>query len=81
MQVKNKLKEAVLIFISPPSVDELKNRLINRHTETHEVIEKRLARAQGEINQASQFDYNIINDNLEEAFKRLEDTVLKKRDN
>lgn len=58
---------ALSLFIQPPSVDELRNRLNKRATDTPEVIEDRIARATYELTFASKFDRTIINDNLEQA--------------
>jgi guanylate kinase len=61
--------KALSVFIMPPSVDELKKRLKNRGTETDEIIEKRLKRAEEELSYAKKFDKIIVNDNLEKAKK------------
>lgn len=58
---------ALSLFIQPPSIDELRNRLNKRATDTPEVIEDRIARATYELTFASKFDRTIINDNLERA--------------
>lgn len=60
-------KQALSVFIEPPSIDELRNRLINRGTDSPEVIEARIAKAEYELTFAPQFDVVIHNDNLEEA--------------
>lgn len=67
LQVKEKLPEAVLIFIAPPSGAELKLRLLRRGTDAAEEIEKRLACAAGEMNFAGLYDYIIINDEINRA--------------
>lgn len=64
-------KEAVFIFIAPPSLKELENRLYERGTESEEKIKKRLERARKEILFASWFDYVIINQDLEKSKKLL----------
>lgn len=66
-QVKKAMPEAVLIFILPPSVAEIRRRLNKRGTEEQAVIEKRTAEAAGEIAKAYNYDYVIMNDALEEA--------------
>ena len=66
-QVMEKLPDAVGVFVLPPSFKELKDRLVNRNTETEETIQKRLNRAAEEINEINFYDYILINDNLEEA--------------
>ena len=58
---------ALSIFILPPSIDALRERLVNRGTETMEKIEKRVARAEYEISRAKEFDRQIVNDDLEKA--------------
>ncbi|MGN0666584.1 MAG: guanylate kinase [Huintestinicola sp.] len=67
MKVMEKCPEAVSIFILPPSVSELRNRLIKRGTETEEVISKRVGEAAGEIAKAFSYDYIIVNDDLNKA--------------
>lgn len=66
-QIREAMPEAVLIFILPPSVKELKRRLNKRGTEKDDVIEKRVSKAVGEICQSYKYDYVIMNDGLEEA--------------
>jgi guanylate kinase len=70
--VKSKLPEVFTIFIAPPSLETLKNRLINRGTDSPEAIEKRLAQVQKEMELAKDFDVTVIN---EEG--RLEETADK----
>lgn len=67
MNVKRIYPEAVLIFVLPPSVGELRNRLVLRATEEESVINKRVDEAIREIKLADKYDYIILNDNLEEA--------------
>ena len=59
--------EALSLFIQPPSVEELRRRLVGRATDTPEAIEQRLAKAEYELTFASQFDRVIVNDDLETA--------------
>ena len=66
-----KCPDAVTIFIKPPTFDELENRLRGRHTETEEAIQKRLAAAKDEINNADKFHYIIENDKVETAVDEL----------
>ena len=58
---------AMSIFIQPPSVEELRRRLVGRGTDTPEAIENRLAKAEYEMTFAPQFDHIVVNDNLDEA--------------
>ena len=70
MRLKEKIP-AILIFIRPPSVEVLRTRLLHRQTETIEVIEKRLAWAQKELEVAQHYDYQFVNDHLENAYEIL----------
>lgn len=76
MQVKGVMPEAVLIFILPPSVLELRRRLNKRGTEEESVIEKRVKEAEDEIRRAFNYDYIIMNDELNKAIEDFE-AVLK----
>jgi len=67
--------EALAVFVQPPSVEELKNRLQNRSTESEEKIKMRIAKAEQELAYASQFEIIIINDNLKFALKIVERKV------
>ena len=67
LQVKKAMPEAVLIFILPPSLAELRRRLEGRGTETAEKIEKRLGQALNEIRLIGEYDSYVVNDDLEEA--------------
>ena len=78
MQVKEKIPSATFIFIMPPSVDDLHKRLVNRGTETEDVIQKRLAIAVGEIEKAKDFDFQIVNDKVENAVSQLEKIIVHK---
>ncbi|MFT2720109.1 guanylate kinase [Deinococcus sp. A31D244] len=72
MQVKARMgEEAILIFIMPPSLSELRRRLEGRATETPDRIEKRLARAREEIREAHEFRYVVVNDDLDRALGEL----------
>ena len=70
-QVLEKLPQAKLVFIVPPSIEELERRLRGRGTETEEVIAQRLANATGEMDASKEYDYVIVNDDLERATKEL----------
>lgn len=75
LQVKSKMPEAVLIFIAPPGqgVDELEKRLRGRNTEDEETIQRRLAEAKVELERAKQYDYVVVNDDLERAINEVEE--------
>ncbi len=70
-QIKAKMPDAVSIFILPPSLKTLKNRLVGRGTETAEQVESRLANAAGEIACAINYDYIVVNDDLSEAVDEI----------
>ncbi|MBQ2971823.1 MAG: guanylate kinase [Ruminococcus sp.] len=67
LQIKEKYPDCVTIFLLPPSMEELEKRLTGRGTEAPEVIRKRLDTAQKELTYAEQFDYTVINDDVERA--------------
>ena len=79
LQVKRRRAEASLVFVMPPSLDELSTRLEQRATETGEDAELRLSRAEEEMAQSHQFDHVIINDDLDVAFQELKKIILKQR--
>ena len=76
LNVKNIMPEAELIFIAPPSVEELEARLRGRHTETEEAIQKRLASIKLEMENSKKFDHKVVNDTVENAVKQLEDIMI-----
>lgn len=63
-QIKQKMPEAVAVFIMPPSFEELERRLRGRGTESYEVIKKRMDAALGEIARATEYDYIVVNDDI-----------------
>ena len=67
MKVKAKRPDALMIFIAPPSINELRRRLHKRGTESDDVIEQRIEKAAGEIAASIKYDYIIVNDALEDA--------------
>jgi len=76
MQIKEKLPEAITIFILPPSFEELEHRLRGRNTEDEEAIQNRLHEVRREIECSKKYDYKIVNDDLEKALKDLESIIL-----
>lgn len=74
-RVKKIYPDAVLIFILPPSAEELKKRLVGRNTESADVIEKRLKRAATEADSIDCYDYIIVNDELEKSVSVLHQTI------
>ncbi len=71
-QVRNSLPEAMQIFLAPPSIEELENRIRGRGTEAEEAIQRRLKRAKEELAAQTEFDAVIVNDDLETASAALE---------
>ena len=77
MELKKKIK-ALYIFIAPPSMEILEERLKNRKTESPETLKKRLKWAQYEMEQAKHYDYTIVNDDLETAYEALKSIIVAK---
>ena len=69
--------DSVLIFIKPPSIDVLKKRLENRKTENSETLKRRLDRVPMELDQGSQFDFQVVNDNLNKAVAEVDEIIQK----
>ena len=78
-QVKNNYPEGIFIFISPPSIKELKKRIIKRGSDTESSIELRMKSAIDEIKAASEYDYIVLNDDLNQAALNLQSIVLAER--
>lgn len=74
-QVLDKLPQAKLVFIAPPSLEELERRLRGRATDSDEVIVQRLANAKGEMEASKDYDYVIVNDDLERAAAELAEVI------
>jgi len=75
MQIKRKYPDTLLIFVTPPSVSELRRRLTGRGTETPEVIEKRMKRAAGESEGIENYDYIVINDDIDKCTRQLHEMI------
>lgn len=80
LQIKEKMPEAVLIFIAPPSYQDLEYRLRNRNTESEEAIAKRLDFVKLEMQNSERFDYRIVNDRLEDTIISFEQIIKNERD-
>jgi guanylate kinase len=78
-QIKAKVKKAIFIFILPPSFRELRRRLEERGEESAASIGKRLEVAKKDVRAYPQFDYIVVNDNLDQALKELEAVILSSR--
>lgn len=74
-QVRKKIPEAVLVFVLPPDMEELKRRLMNRGTETMEQIEKRIQRAKEELEYVPDYDFVIVNEDVEKSVDMLHNIV------
>jgi guanylate kinase len=74
-QVRNKV-ECTTLFLSPPSMDELRRRLAGRRTESREAIDRRLRWAEHELRQVKHYDYHIVNEEVEEAYDQLRSIVI-----
>lgn len=75
LQVKKKFPDTLLLFVTPPSADELKNRLVGRGTESMDVIESRLERAVKEAEGIEAYDYLVVNDVLEECVEEVHSII------
>lgn len=76
LQIKEKYPEGVFIFILPPSMEELKNRIVKRGTESKEDIDRRLNNAYKEIELAKQYDYIVLNDQVLSAVEKIESIII-----
>lgn len=72
LQIKEKYPEAVFIFIMPPSMKVLKNRLINRGSETKESMLRRFKSMYKEVNEINKYNYVVVNDDLEDSIKKVD---------
>ena len=80
MLVKERAPHAILIFIAPPSMEELEKRLRGRGTDAAEVIDVRLKNAANEMSYKDKYDRQVINDNLETAISDLKKIILEYRE-
>lgn len=76
LKVKEKNKDVILIFIMPPSLEELRKRLENRNTEKQDIIEKRLKEAEKEIAVSEKYDYIIVNKSVKETKEKLKSYIM-----
>lgn len=75
LQVKKKVPDAVFIFLTPPDLNELQERLVGRGTDSEEVIAQRIERAREEIALMSEYDYAIVNDEVSLAAERVKRVI------
>ncbi|MDY3919410.1 MAG: guanylate kinase [Candidatus Limivivens sp.] len=76
MKVKAKRPDTLLLFVTPPDADTLKERLVGRKTETMDVIEARLARAAQESQGMEQYDYLVVNDDLDTCVEEMHQIIV-----
>lgn len=75
LKIQEKIKEALFIFIVPPSMEELKSRLLKRNTETKDKILERFKTAYKEINEYKKYNYVVVNDNIEKAVDKVKSII------
>lgn len=76
LKIKSSYPEGVFIFIMPPSMEELRNRITNRGSETPESLKTRMESAYDEISFASKYDYAVVNDEVHQAVKKIESIIV-----
>lgn len=74
-KIKEQYSDALLLFVMPPSAAELRRRLVGRGTESGEVIEKRMRRAAGEAEGIEEYEYIVVNDDLETCVRQLHEII------
>ena len=75
MQMRERVPDVVLVFVLPPSADALVERLKERGTEGEDTVAQRIENARAELEQASQFDYIVVNENLDQAIEEVQSIV------
>ncbi|WP_125605559.1 guanylate kinase [Lapidilactobacillus bayanensis] len=75
MQVRSKVSDGVFIFLAPPDLHELQDRIVKRGTDNTETIKKRMLQARQEINLMTNYDYVVVNDKVDSAVKRIEQII------
>lgn len=79
LQIKELIPEALFIFIMPPSMEELKTRLVNRGTDSEEKILRRFKTAYQEINEVTKYNYVVVNDDLNKAVDKVTSILMAER--
>ncbi len=79
LQVKKKFPEGIFIYIVPPSLEELSKRIYNRGTDAPDVIERRLSCAKEELICASEYNYVVVNDQLDQAVEKVRAIIVAER--
>lgn len=80
LKVKKKMPNTLLLFVTPPSAEELRRRLVNRGTESLEVIESRLSRASEEAEGMQEYDYILMNDVIEDCVDNMHSIIQSQHD-
>jgi len=75
LQIKKNYKNVVFVFLLPPTMDELRNRIVKRGTESQEDIERRFKNAFEELNFVGEYDYFVVNDKVENAVQNIENII------
>lgn len=76
LKVKEKFPEGIFIFLTPPSLDELKDRIVGRGTENQATIDHRMSVAVDEMELIRHYDYAVVNDEINHACKRIESIII-----
>lgn len=79
LKVKEKVSEALFIFIMPPSMEELKDRLIKRNTESKEKMLERFKTAYNEINEFTKYNYVVVNDKVDKAVDKVKSIITSEK--
>ena len=79
LKIKKLIPDTIFIFIMPPSMKELKSRLLNRKTDNIDSIINRFKRAYQEINEVTKYNYVVVNDNLEDAVTKVNSIIISER--
>lgn len=79
LQIKDKYKEAVFIFLLPPTMEELRQRIIGRGTESEEDINTRFSNAFKELDFVGEYDYFVVNDKVDQAVLDIENIIAAER--
>ncbi|RLK64038.1 guanylate kinase [Atopobacter sp. AH10] len=72
LKVREKMPEGIFIFLTPPNLEELYNRIVCRGTDASDVIEKRMLKAKEELELITLYDYAVVNDQVDEAVRKIE---------
>lgn len=76
LNVMKSFPEGLFIFVLPPSLEELRHRIVHRGKDEPDVIERRLGQAESEIAQADKYDYQIVNDDLDDAVEKIKKIII-----